>query len=147
MEIKSIPEMPVSIRYIREMELIAELEEWEICTSKTMFTQESKKLKSDWNTKKTFISELLNPHLIISLSRWAQKEMSQYHGRPRLDTIQFIPIRYNNRFQRIVYESTVDSLPSHSPIVKRWLKVYVIFDKITDAISEAIITIRGDLFE
>ncbi len=46
--------------------------------------------------------------------------------------------------EKLVLEGTIDTLPTHSPLVTRWLKVYLVVDLRNKAILRAVITIRGD---
>lgn len=41
-------------------------------------------------------------------------------------------------------EGTIDTLPTHSPLVTRWPKVYLVVDRRNKAILRVVITIRSD---
>jgi hypothetical protein len=40
---------------------------------------------------------------------------------------------------------TIDALPTHSPLVTRWLKVYLFYDLYARSIARITITIRGQV--
>ena len=42
---------------------------------------------------------------------------------------------------------TIDTLPTHQPLVTRWLKVYVVFDLHEKSVSAVVVTIRGQRLE
>ena len=46
--------------------------------------------------------------------------------------------------EKLVLEGTNGTLPTHSPLLTRWLKVYLVVDFRSKAILRVIITIRGN---
>ncbi|MBF0314243.1 MAG: hypothetical protein HQK52_12570 [Oligoflexia bacterium] len=84
---------------------------------------------------------------IIEISRWATSEMQDYHYNPNRETdSSSLRMQYlGNKDQMLLYELTLDTLPSHHDLVTRWLKAYLYTNATTpwDSVS-VIITIRGE---
>lgn len=137
---------PLSICFVREMEYMPELNGWESC-SKEDYKEEVKKALVDWEKKCTWVETRITPELARELSRWAIKEMKNYKKVSPLSKVKFIPVRFNPDHRMIVLEGTIDTLPAHSPIVTRWLKIFLVYDTVNKEIIRATITIKGEILE
>ena len=73
--------------------------------------------------------------------------MEQYGAVPALETVKLEPLGTDPRQETLVLEGTIDTLPTHSPLVTRWLKVYVCYDLRGKTVSRVTITIRGQRLE
>ena len=73
--------------------------------------------------------------------------MEEYSAVPALTDVALQPIGVDKKGGKLVLEGTVDTLPSHHPIVTRWLKVYVVYDIPGRKISHVTFTIRGQVLE
>lgn len=139
----------VGVSLIPEMDYIPELDSWLFSdTTKEKYTKDIQKAKADWKEKKTWLQGQINVATVKSLSRWAKIEMKKYKKVPTLPTdIKLKPIRQNEQDTKVVFESTLDTLPTHSSLVTRWLKVIVLYDRLTDKIIKVTFTIRGEILE
>lgn len=100
-----------------------------------------------WKARIPGIKGQVTPEQVRSLSRWAKKQMEDYRGVPALDQVTLHPHGMDTDHRQLVLEGTLDTLPSHSPLVTRWLKVYVLYDLPGRSISRIVITIRGERLE
>ena len=137
---------PLSICFVREMEYMPELNGWQACV-KENYTKEVKKAMVDWEKKRSWVEAKITPELARELSRWAIKEMKNYKKVSPLSKVKFMPVRFNTDHKMIVLEGTIDTLPAHSPIITRWLKIFLVYDTINDEIIRATITIKGEILE
>ena len=137
---------PIGLCVIPEMEYIPELDDWSSYDDKKDILNISEILALI-KMKYPFLKKELTPDLIKSISRYAKKEMNTYQTIPPLDTIKFLPKKVSSDGFKIVFEGIVDTLPSHSPIVTRWLKVFIVYNRATHSVIKAIITVRGELLE
>ena len=142
----TVKQYPISICYVREMEYIPELNGWEAC-SKDDYVKEVKNALLEWEKVRPWVEKKVTPKKAKKLSQWAQKEMEKYTKVPPLSKVKFTPVRFNEDHRMIVLEGTVDTLPAHSPIVTRWLKLFLIYDTINKQIIRATITIKGEILE
>jgi hypothetical protein len=69
--------------------------------------------------------------------------MEDYKAVPSLKDVAFQPERWNEASKQICLEGTVDKLPSHSPIVFRQLKIYLLYNQGTGKLERVTVTIRG----
>ncbi len=146
-EIKSdTMNFPFSFCLVPEMEHIPELNTWPLCTTKT-YAEETKNLQAEWKNNASWVASQINPEIVSALSRWAIKEMKSYKKIPPLTEVRFKPVREYRDLNKIVFEATADTLPTHSQIVTRWLKFYVIYDILTKTIVRVTVTIRGEKLE
>ncbi len=81
------------------------------------------------------------------MSRWAKPQMDDYAAVPVLADVALQPIGVDKEGGMLVLEGTIDTLPSHHPIVTRWLKVYVLYAIPGRKISQVTFTIRGERLE
>ncbi len=61
--------------------------------------------------------------------------------------VKFTAVRANAQQRKVVFEGTIDTLPTHAPIVTRWLRVYVLYDTTSKTIIRTTVTIRGQVLE
>jgi hypothetical protein len=139
----------VGVGLVPEMDYIPEIDSWQhIDTTKGKYDEDIKKAQADWKEKKSWLQKQITVSLVKSLSRWAKKEMKKYKKVPALPTdIKLKPIRQNDNDTKVVFESTLDTLPTHSSLVTRWLKVIILYDRLTDKIVTVTFTIRGEILE
>ena len=100
-----------------------------------------------WKSEAAKLQEKVTAEKVRSLSRWAKPQMEDYKVVPALDKAKLSAAGVSADKKSIVFEGTVDTLPTHSPLVTRWLKVYFIYDLSTKSIRHATITIRGQVLE
>ena len=136
---------PLSLGLVREMDFISFVEGWSFWRAEQSYSHE--KFTANWAKKREWVQTQITPNLVKSLSRWAQKEMQTYQQVPPLTKVKFKPVRMNPEQNKIVLEGTVDTLPSHSPVVTRWLKIFLLYDVLSDEVIQATITIRGEVLE
>ncbi len=89
----------------------------------------------------------LTSQKVRELSRWAKTEMGAYARVPPLGKVAWRPARVEDTGKWVLLEGTVDTLPTHSSLVTRWLKVYAVYDVPADTIRRVIVTIRGERLE
>jgi len=138
------PAIPVAL--VPEMEPIPGFDGGSPCKPGE-FAEETAKALADWAAKRPGIAPLLTADRARELSRWAKKPMEQYKRVPPLHKVVFAPAAYHREARQLVLEGTVDTLPTHSHLVTRWLKVYLLYDQDKQAIVRAAVTIRGELLE
>jgi hypothetical protein len=86
---------------------------------------------------------LITDQLVVNLSRWAVAETRSYHYQPALAPDL-------NCFEKDgkvnVYQVTLDELPSHHPLVRRYLKAYLRGPQVEGvlAVNQIVITIQGE---
>ena len=66
---------------------------------------------------------------------------------PPLDKVELKPLGLAADGRGLVLEGTIDTLPTHHPLVTRWLKGYVLYDDHNRRIRHATLTIRGERLE
>lgn len=81
------------------------------------------------------------------MSRWSKVQMKGYETVPAVTGVRLKPIGLDDRRVKLVLEGTIDTLPSHHPLVTRWLKVYVLYDISERKITHVTFTIRGQVLE
>ncbi len=73
--------------------------------------------------------------------------MQSYRSVPPLTRATFQCVGIHRNSHKLVYESVLDTLPTHHALVTRWLKLFLIYDSQTAQISQVIVTIRGQRLE
>ena len=111
------------------------------------FAADTAKATAEWATQRRATARLLTADKARELSRWAEKQMEGYKRVPPLDKLVFQPKAVHKDAKRLVLEGTVDTLPTHSKLVTRWLKVYLLFDQGKQTLIQVAVTIRGELLE
>jgi len=139
-------QVPVAFCIVPEMEGVAEVDEWAACKPDA-FAEEAAKALADWKKKLPWVKKQVTPELARRLSRWARKQMEQYEAVPPLENVAFKPVSHDEPHGKLVLEGTVDTLPTHSPIVTRWLKLFLLCDKGSGTVQRVTVTIRGQLLE
>ena len=140
------PEPSVPVAMVPEMEPIPGFDGGEPCKPDD-FAADTAKAVAEWATQRRAIARLLTAAKARELSRWAKKQMEGYKRVPPLDKLVFQPKAVHKDAKRLVLEATVDTLPTHSHLVTRWLKVYLLFDQDKQALAKVAVTIRGELLE
>ncbi len=138
------PAVPVAM--VAEMEPIAGIDGGTACKPDE-FADDAAKALADWAAKRASVEPLITAQKVRELSRWAKKQMAAYRRVPPLDKAAFRPAFYHKDARRLVLEGVLDTLPTHSHLVTRWLKVYLLYDQSTQAIVKVAVTIRGELQE
>jgi len=141
-----VEDMPVGLCLIPEMDYIPELDDWSLCRPDA-FAEDTAKALLDWSKKRAWVEKQLSPELVRALSRWAKPQMKGYSAVPSLAKVVLKPVRAPQAGRKLLLEGTLDTLPTHSPVVTRWLRVYLLYDKGSKRILRATITIRGQLLE
>ena len=132
-------------RFLAEMERIPELE-WP-SDSTLARPQDLSRVTEDWAKCFRSLEEKLTAEMVIGLSRWAKAQMQTYAEVPRLAHPDFHFVAVSPSGQEAIFEATLEVLPSHSPLVTRWLKLFLIYDRVNSRLSTVIDTIRGELQE
>jgi hypothetical protein len=112
----------------------------------TAIAQQVKDARTGLEKKRPAIEKYVTPEVVVSLSRWAKSQMQGYRKAPSLAKVDWKPVGSDDK-GRLLLEGTVDTLPTHSPLVTRWLKFYLIYDEKTREVMRVIVTIRGELLE
>jgi hypothetical protein len=73
--------------------------------------------------------------------------MEAYATVPPLEKAELRPVAVDEKEGVILLEGTLDTLPTHSPLVTRWLKAFVRYDTSAQRIARVTITIRGQVLE
>jgi hypothetical protein len=136
----------VSVRPVREMNRIPEVDDWTSCAAGA-FSAETVDAARTWAKICPSVQKELTPELVRSLSRWAMPQMASYTKVPAINKVVWTAVSRDNDTRRLVLETTVDKLPTHSPLVKRWLKLFLVYEPSTRSIPTVIVTIRGELLE
>jgi hypothetical protein len=97
-----------------------------------------------WKARIPSIKRQVTPERVRSLSRWAKKQMEDYMSVPPFENVSLHPVGIDAKREKLVLEGTLDTLPTHSPLVTRWMKVYLAYDLHARSISRIVITIRGE---
>ena len=143
---KALYQNPIGICFVKEMDFIPEYDSWSLCTTEVL-----KEITNDmhvaWKKAVPEVEKLLTPVMVQVLSQWAQEQMKEYDSIPSLSNISFKPVREYNDQHKLVYEAIVDTLPTHSEIVTRCLKIYVLYEKALKSITRTTVTIRGEMLE
>jgi hypothetical protein len=97
-----------------------------------------------WQEQSRLLATNVTPEAVRSLSRWAKPQMTNYTRVPPLASVKFAVIGEDKPGGRLLLEGTLDTLPTHSKLVTRWLKVYLVCDTKQRTILRTVITIRGE---
>jgi hypothetical protein len=143
---KSVPDFPVDIAYVREMSCIPEVDTWNRCPE-SGFSKDSIAVAAVWDTLRSKILPFISPQTVKNLSNRAPEQMTGYTKTPDLMRLCFSPCRFDANCKKILFQATVDTLPSLDPIVTRYLKLYLMYDPINQKVQRATFTIRGEVKE
>ena len=136
----------IEIQMVPEMEHIPSIQPIETL-SETLYQKESKRCHVLWYGEYEYAEKHITPEKVQSLSRWAQEQMKGYRSVPSLSNVTFKLIGKSSRENALVFENTLDTLPSHHPLVTRWLKIFLLYNKERNRITQIIVTIRGERLE
>ena len=136
----------VALCLVPEMGLFAELDSWPRCEP-AAWTKQAAAADADWKKKNGYIAKLVTPELVRALSGWARPQMKTYQKVPSLAKLELKPVRTNQKQDMLLFEATVDTLPTHSSLVTRWLRFYLLYDVPGKSVVRVIVTIRGQLLE
>ncbi len=132
-----------AVRFLPEMTAFPE-QKWRACPAGA-FTQETRDALAAWAALRPAVERQVTAEKARELSRWAREQMKSYAAVPPLGSIAFAPAAASGG--RLLLEGTADTLPSHSRLVTRWLKLFLVYDCGTRTITDVIVTIRGELQE
>jgi len=139
-------EFPLGVCLVHEMGYIPELASWK--REKVDNADDHvKSVTEQWRKGAPSLEKVITAPLARRLSRWSRKQMAAYKKVSPLTSVKFKCVRANAQQRKIVFEGTIDTLPTHSPIVTRWLRVYVLYDTASKAIVRTTVTIRGQILE
>lgn len=143
--------LPLNVCLVPEMGFVPELRMWRWCSADTE-PAATKKLSELWPTEATRLRSIVTPDLARRLSRWAKPQMEGYHNVPPLEKVQLKPVATDRKSDDeqpsyIIFRGVIDTLPVHSPLVTRWLEVYVLYGVKSESILRSTITIRGQVLE
>ncbi|MBN2036027.1 MAG: hypothetical protein JW768_04730 [Chitinispirillaceae bacterium] len=134
--------IPCDIALVKEMSFIPEVDAWEPCAAGEC-REDSLAVTAQWDTLSPMIKPYVQPGIIKTLSQWAKKQMSGYATVPELKNLAFFPIRRDTVHKKLVLEAHAAPLPSHEPVVRRTLTLYLLYDLITKKILRVTVTVRG----
>lgn len=138
--------LPVGLCCSEEMGFVCEVDSWEKCEPNA-YADIVRQAAVAWPDEARRIGPYITPELARRLSRWARKEMEGYAEVSPLEPIVFKPVSHYPPRKKIVLQGTVDTLPTHAPLVTRWLQVYVLWDIPGKTIEHVTVTIRGERLE
>jgi len=127
---------------VPEMSYIPEIDDWEFCPA-DKFPEHTASSQMDSKGRVPWATKHVTPELARSLSRWARPQMGKYKTVPPLEKTELKLVRQHPMGTKLVYEITVDTLPSRAPLLTRWLKVYLLYDTGSKSILRTTVTIRG----
>lgn len=139
-------QLPVAFCIVPEMGYLPEVSDGTWCKPDA-FPAETAKALADWKKKLPWVKKRVTPELARRLSRWARKQMAEYQAVSPLEDVAFRPAYHHEARGKLVLEGTVDTLPTHSPVVTRWLKVFLLCDERSGTVLRVTVTIRGELLE
>ncbi len=131
---------------VAEMGSIPEADTWTACGDGA-FAKEAEAFQAAWVKESGWVAGHVTADVVRALSRWAKPQMEKYAAVPALDKLKFTPMALEQRTGMVVYEATVDNLPVHNALVKRWLKIYVLCSGDGKTILRVTVTIRGQVEE
>ena len=137
------------LRLVAEMEPIRHLVngipiEWK---DKSIILESDLNLKMTWEMTAKPILRQINSELIQSISKWARTETAGFQIDPSKIIVEFRPIHWTKAKRTLVYEANLSLLPSHHPLVSRWLKLFLVYSPSKSEIEELFLTIQGQVLE
>ncbi len=136
---------PPAIRWVVEMERVPELK-WPHADAKD-YAEDRQQMMKAWQEISAAVQQQLTAAEVIRLCKWARLQMKSYTEVPSLERPDFQLLAASAGEKQLVFEATLQVLPTHSPLVTRWLKLLVVYDQRRRVISQVIMTIRGELQE
>jgi hypothetical protein len=145
-------EIPAWLSFVPEMQTVPIMERvWSEETWSdsldAQYRDDLKHIKEEWHRLAPAIATHVTPAQVRSLSRWALPQMAQYVRTPDIAPAELTPIYVAPKGEHILLEATLDTLPTHSSVVTRWLKVFVLYDRQRQSIADVTVTIRGERLE
>lgn len=135
-----------TLYFVPEMERIAQVDNGGYVPPEEC-VQESQRVAQEWHTHFLWIQTRLSPQKVRDLSGWAKVQMQTYSAVPNLGELTLQPIAIKEEEHNLIFEGVIDTLPTHSPLVKRWLKLYLVYNLDRQEILSIYITIRGQVEE
>lgn len=142
--VPSKSQYPLALCFVPEMEYIPEVDDW---PRDQADPREVAQALQDWSERSRWVEAQITPEVVRSLSGWAQREMTQYGSVPSVCKVALKPVACHKQHRKVLFEGTIDTLPTHSSVVTRWLKIYLIYDIDSRKIIRATVTIRGQKLE
>ncbi len=139
-------ELPFDLCLARELHLIPEADTWTPCEP-TAFPDATQKLAKAWPAHARALKPYVTADVVRRLSRYAHREMAMYSKAPSLAPLSFRPRASHRDGAFITFAAQADPLPSHSPLVKRWLEIFVLYNVTGDAVERVTVTVRGQVEE
>jgi hypothetical protein len=141
-EVSFIPEMSP----LTGMDVPENAHQWTY-DEKARLAEDIRRAAAQWKVRIPEVKEQTSAEKVRLLSRWAKTQMEGYKAVPDLARVVLQPYGADADRRHLVLEGTIDTLPTHSPLVTRWLKVYVLYDLQSKSIARITITIRGERLE
>jgi hypothetical protein len=139
-------DLPVDVCFVRELHLIPEVDTWTYCDP-AAYPQQTKRAAGAWPAIAAKLQPLVTPALVRRLSQYSQPQMASYNKVPPLTGVTLTPRTQHRDGALLVFAGRIDALPSHSPLVKRWLEAYVLYNAATGAVERVTIAVRGQVEE
>lgn len=101
-----------------------------------------------WPDMARQIDAQLTTKRVRSLSRWAQTQMESYQlPEKAAEHATLVPRAFDPDQNTLIFEATLDTLPTHHSLVTRWLKAFATFDRSQKKFTQVVVTIRGERLE
>ncbi len=133
-------------RLVPEMERIEEVDRCEYLAPDS-YARATEQVRREWPSQWPRLAEQITRPVVQGLSRWAKSEMQSYPGVPARAQANPRVIGLDKGRMVLVYEVILDTLPTHNPLVTRWLKVFILYDLHRGRALQAVVTIRGQVLE
>ena len=137
----AISMFPVGISFMPEMAYIPEVDDWNKASG-TISHADSPKTMRSWDAVKSFADKQCTDAVVCGLSRWARGLMAAYKRSSSFDKYNPVLFRTSPDHKKLVFKSIVDTLPSHSSAVSRYLTLFLLYDTSSGQITRITITIR-----
>ena len=138
--------LPIGFCLIPEMDFIPEVDGWTPCKPDE-FQAQIQVVTALWKEQSDWVHKRITPDVVKELSKWAKPQMEGHRLVPVMQGVKLTALTVDPKHHKIVYSGTLETLPSHSPVVTRWLKLYLLCDEETGNILRVTITIRGEAQE
>jgi hypothetical protein len=99
-----------------------------------------------WQSECGLVQFKTSANKVVSLSRWAIDEMVVFKKVSNLCESKFRHTAIDSK-GFLILESRVQDLPSHHPLVTRWMFIQVSYNKESSRMDKVIVSIRGELLE
>ncbi len=144
--------VPAWLSFVPEMQTVPIMDRAELSAPwsdahRAQYADDLERAGEEWRRLAPTIETHVTPPQVRSLSRWALPQMEQYVRVPSIAPAELKPLRMDAEGHHILLEATLDTLPTHSSLVTRWLKAIVLYDRPHRSIAHVTITIRGQRLE